>query len=108
MDATKFDSLAKSLAEKQNRRQVLKGLVGISGAAVAGLVVKNGADAARRGFAGPLKPTPAPPAPCVPDCGEDVCEVSDGCGGTCLCQGSDTCVDNECKAECEILGLCLP
>lgn len=106
--ATKFDRLAMTVAGKRTRRDVLKGIVGLAAAASVGAVVVDGAEAARRGFSGPPVPGKTPPAPCIPDCSEDICELSDGCGGTCVCQGTDTCVDFECRAECEILGLCAP
>jgi hypothetical protein len=50
----RFDSLARSLASGASRRSVLKGLLGLGGAAVAGGVLRDeAADAARR-------PTPTP------------------------------------------------
>jgi hypothetical protein len=57
MDDRRFDSLAKSLAQGASRRTVLKGLLGLSGVAVAsGGLLTGQARAARR----PNTPTPAP------------------------------------------------
>ena len=49
MDDRRFDSFAKALAEGKSRRTVLKGLLGLGGAALAGSVILDGdSEAARR------------------------------------------------------------
>ena len=54
MDDRRFDSLVKALAEGKNRRSVLKGLLGLGGAALVGsTVLEADSEAARR-------PTPTP------------------------------------------------
>ena len=54
MDDRRFDSLVRALAEGKSRRSVLKGLLGLGGAALVGSAALDGdADAARR-------PTPTP------------------------------------------------
>lgn len=107
MDAKTFDRLAIKLAGKRSRRDVLKGIVGLTAAASVGTVAADSTEAARRGFGGPQLPGTTPPAPCTPSCGEqEFCGIPDGCGGTCTCGAGDFCVDGECLAECEIQGLC--
>jgi hypothetical protein len=85
LEVTKLDRLAISVAGKRSRRDVLKGIFGLAAAASVSTVAVDDADAARRGFSGPPVPGKTPPAPCVPDCSEGICELSDGCGGTCVC-----------------------
>lgn len=104
MDATLFDRLVVSMAGRRNRREVLKGILGLTVVGGTAVVAADGAEAARRGFSGP----PLPGNPCVPDCGEERCGVSNKCGGICTCSGTDVCVEGECKAECEVQGLCFP
>lgn len=78
MDDRRFDSLVRSLAAGTSRRRMLKGMLGLGGAAIVGAPgASDHADAARRGFSGPRFPTP-----CVPNCAGSNCG-SDGCGGTC-------------------------
>jgi hypothetical protein len=102
MDEIRFDDAAKAVAERRSRREVLKGLLGLGVAATVASVGIDGSDAARRGFSGPPFPGKTPAGPCIPSCGEDVCEISDGCGGTCSCQEGDFCIEGECKFECPI------
>ena len=68
MDDRAFDGLSKRLGT-WNRRKFLKSLAGMGGAVVAGRVASGGADAARRGYAGPAVTTPP--------------ENGDYCGGGC-------------------------
>ena len=101
----RFDALTKSLVVRRIRRDVLRGMVAV-GAVVAGAaVLTEGGGAARRGYAGPMRPGTRPSEPCIPACGEEICAVPDGCDGMCGCEGSDTWIENECKAECEIMGV---
>lgn len=97
MDDRRFDSLARSLADGPSRRTLLKSMLGIAGAAIAGsAMTSNDAQAARRGFSGPKVPTP-----CVPNCAGSQCG-SDGCGGTCGdCHSSSTCFQGICYGACD-------
>src|SRR5262245_18680249 len=80
MDDDRFDSLARSLAAGRSRRAMLKGMLGLGGAVVVtAAALPDHADAARRGFSGPVLPTP-----CVPSCSGTTCGP-DGCGGSCRC-----------------------
>ena len=80
MDERQFDTLARSLAAGVNRRQVLQTLIGTS-AALAGAALTREAEAARRGFSGP----------CRPSCNGLTCGAN-GCGGTCACPGGGNCI----------------
>ncbi len=72
MDDRRFDSLARSLANGASRRSVLKGILGLGSATLAGGILLDGeTDAARR-------PTPIPPPPKCP--GNQIPS-----GGTCIC-----------------------
>lgn len=106
MDAATFDRLVASAAGKRSRRDVLKGLLGLAFGGGVAIVAADGADAARRGFAGPHWPGNNPPEVCVPDCGEAFCGIPDGCGGICGCSGHDVCFNNECRPECFVVGTC--
>lgn len=116
MDDRRFDSLVRSLASGANRRQVLKGLLGIGGVAVAGARVSD-AEAARR-------PTPPPkPATCpgvqTPVGGQGVCQTpkapgTEKCGPDCcnptgIDESYSECCDNACcYGECYGEELCCP
>ncbi len=116
MDNRRFDSLVKSLAEGRSRRSVLKGLLGLGGAAaVGGTVLETDSEAARRPTPTPTpvrcpgKQTPqggqclclVPPAPGPEKCGPDCCNPAgvgpahseccdqDCCFGTCY--GEELC-----------------
>jgi hypothetical protein len=106
MDDRRFDALVRSLASGQNRRTVLKGLLGLGGlAAGAGL---QATEAARR---------PAP-TPTIPKCpgrqtwngSACVCPSgSDKCGPECCDTGVSVCCDNACcHGECYGEELCCP
>ena len=101
MDDRRFDSLARSLAAGRSRREVIKGMLGLGGAAVAGIALaSDDAQAARRGFSGPTLPTPT----CVPQCAGAVCG-GDGCGGACgECSGTATCFEGACFRSCDPSG----
>jgi hypothetical protein len=61
MDDRRFDGLTRALATGRNRREVMKGLLGIGAGAVAGgALFGQGTEAARRGFSGPVFPTFTP------------------------------------------------
>ncbi len=107
MDDRRFDSLTKSLAAGANRRSLLKGFLGLSGAAVAGSMwFREDASAARR-------PTPTPkPVTCpgiqVWDGSQCACPTGTKCGPDC-CQSGGTCCDNACcYGNCYGEELCCP
>lgn len=117
MDDRRFDALTKALAKGSNRRSVLKGLLGLGGAALTGEVLRQGAaEAARR-------PTPAPtPVKCPGHqfpCDDGCCcpDGETGCGPAC-CQDIkfsppdhrySECCDNQCCfGACYGEELCCP
>lgn len=101
MDDRRFDELVKSLAGRQNRRTVLRGLLGLGGVAIGGSMFSDRAEAARR-----ERPTPKPNRPrrvgsaCTPFCSPGMCGVPDGCGGRCGCDGSKVCIEGACALPC--------
>ena len=111
MDDRKFDSLVKSLATGTSRRAVLKGILGLGGAALAGGALLDGdAHAARR-----PTPTPKPPT-CpgnqIPSGGICVCPASapNKCGPDC-CVTAAQCCDQACCAagtQCVAEEICCP
>ncbi len=87
MDDRRFDSLTKSLAAGANRRTLLKGLLGLGGAATAGsILLDDDADAARR-------PTPTPKPPSCPGQQTPV-------GGQCVCQTPKAPGPEKCGPDC--------
>ncbi len=76
MDNQRFDALAKRIGSG-NRRDLLKGLLGLGGIALTGTLLVNDASAARRGYS-------SPSVPVLIGCPEF--SVSDGRGG-CRCIG---------------------
>jgi hypothetical protein len=100
MDDRRFDDLVRSLAAGRSRRQVLGSILGLGGAAVATTVLPADAQAARRGYGGPV--LPALPGPCVPTCDGTTCG-DNGCGGTCACARGLTCIEGTalCAWPCE-------
>lgn len=120
MDDRRFDALARSLASASNRRQVLKGLLGLGGVTAAGAIAP-GADAARR-----PAPTPKPPScpgqqtwqngacTCPPNttgCGPDCCPAgAQCCDNACcygLCYGEELCCPSS-QEWCDVTGECCP
>lgn len=86
MDNRRFDALTRSFATGSNRRQVLKGVLGLGVGTVAGARLLTGdVDAARRGYSGPSF------LHCHPHCDGTTCG-DDGCGGTCRCADSCYCL----------------
>jgi hypothetical protein len=107
MDDRRFDALARSVATGQSRRRVLKGMLGLGGAAaVTAATLPDVALAARRGYGGPPRP-----GACVPSCDGTTCGAN-GCGGTCSCErglecilGTDLCAwpcegNDQCSDDC--------
>lgn len=114
MDGSRFDHLTRSLAAGASRRSVLKGLLGLGGAAVAGGALLEGdSDAARR-------PTPTPtPVRCpgnqIPSGGQCICPSGlSKCGPACCNPGGigaahSECCDNACcHGACYGEELCCP
>ena len=116
MDGSRFDQLTRSLASGVSRRSVLKGLLGLGGASLAGgALLENDAAAARR-------PTPTPtPVKCpgkqiasggqcvcptgLTKCGPDCCNTAVPRGDA----GHSECCDNACCfGECYGEELCCP
>lgn len=106
MDDRRFDALVRKLASASNRRQVLKGFLGLGGAAVATSL--HGAEAARR-------PTPTPKPISCP--GEQTwngveCACPNGksnCGPDCCPDGIAECCNNACCfGNCYGQELCCP
>lgn len=88
MDDRRFDVLVKSLAAGRSRRQMLRGMLGLGGAAVVTAAALPGdARAARRGYGGPPRP-----GACVPTCDGTTCG-GNGCGGTCACRHGLVCIE---------------
>jgi hypothetical protein len=114
MDDRSFDAFVKALAAGRNRRALLKGLLGLGGAALtAGVVLDDDADAARR-----PTPTPVPPR-CpgnqIPGNGGCVCPAGlSKCGPACCNPGGvgashSECCDNACcNGYCYGEELCCP
>ena len=106
MDGHRFDSIVRSLGTSPNRRQLLKGILGLSGAALGASRLE--AEAARRGSSGPKLPSticPAYPMTCY-QAGQP---FEYGCLPTCWVSGAcEVCPDIQaacCEGyigECEV------
>jgi hypothetical protein len=105
MDDRRFDALTKSLVSGRSRRSVLKGLLGLGGAAMAGGTLLDGEGKAAR------RPTPTPRPPSCPGRqtpinGQCVCpaDAPFACGPDCCTgehgdpplPGHSECCDNAC------------
>lgn len=96
MEQDRFDSIAKAVAARSNRRRMLKGLLGLgSGAAVASVALSP-VGAARRGYSRPVLPAQASicreAGPCMisADCCSRCC-ISVG-GADPVCADSEVCL----------------
>ncbi len=111
MDGRRFDSLVRAFASGSSRRSVLKGLLGIGGAAATGSLVADHADAraiaTRPTVPPPTTRPPAPPpttttTPCP--AGQQQCPNSTVCcpTGTCARSGNQAicCTGHVCGHEC--------
>jgi hypothetical protein len=110
MHDDRFDSVAKALARGRSRRSVVAGLLG---AVVTGAAIASPANAARRGFSGPFKPTPVAPESdhCTQqfECINGICcnpelNTCEGSGSTCStdtdCPPEELCRGDACWAAC--------
>jgi hypothetical protein len=111
MDDRRFDQLTRLFGQGASRRTLIKGFLGIGGAAAAGSVVADQAGA-RDARTRPTIPEPPPPAtttsstttpaPCPP--GEEQCPNSTVCcpAGTCARSGNQAicCTGHVCGREC--------
>ncbi len=104
MDDRTFDTLARRMAQHHGRRALLKGLLGLAGAASIGALAATPGEAARRGYAGPFpRPTEVTgPPPCT----DANCYGCHGCvGGVCTDQPKTNCYDH--TGEC-LAAYCTP
>lgn len=101
MEEHRFDAMTRSLASGQNRRQILKGILGLGGAAVASVATLGRTKAARRGYSGPAIPYN------LCNCHGKTCG-SNGCGGSCgPCEPPDECSVAAClDGQCSIYSSC--
>jgi hypothetical protein len=91
VDDRRFDSLTRSIARGASRRAVIKGLLGLGGAALTGTVVAEGTEARTAGTRTRIAPPPAP-----------TCPTGEGtCGGTTSahCCPHGRCFDGVCCAD---------
>jgi hypothetical protein len=102
MDDRQFDSVVKSLGAASSRRSLLKGLLGFGGMAATGMIVRDQAQAARRGYSGPSIPSgPSPletPAPTQPPAATATATPTVPSGQLCIAVG-DPCTVQQ-TAEC--------
>ncbi len=115
MDHRRFDTLARGLAAGQNRRSLLKGILGFGGLATAATVAFDQVDAARRGSptptslpeVDPLDPTRTSACPgtvCSDGCCDGRCTSTGACcpsgatvcGAECCPNGQSLCCDGAC------------
>ncbi len=110
MDDQRFDRLTRSLAAGASRRSLIRGLLGLGGAAVSGAIVSNSADA--RGGSVTRITTPPPPACRTGQsiCGSGCCPTGRCSNGFCCntagqerCGSLDACCD---PGECLKNGSC--
>jgi hypothetical protein len=105
VDDKRFDGLTRAIARGASRRSVLKGLLGLGGAAITGTIAANGTDARTAGTRVSIPPPPPPECPsgtgkcadgsCCPygRCYDGHCCPYDGtewCGTVCCGEGQCT------------------
>jgi hypothetical protein len=119
MDDRQFDSLVKTFGAASSRRSFLKGLLGIGGIAATGVIVREQAEAARRGYGGPSIPsiptpvqTPAPTQPPAPTATatptEPPGQICIPVGDPCTVQQTGECCTNACcfRTQQSTVGYC--
>src|SRR5687768_300836 len=108
MDERRFDQIARLFAAGSNRRHLLRGLLGLGGAAVVGTVVAGDADAASRS----VNPSPTPvrcPGNQIVVGGLCTCPAGfDNCGPDCCAPGAQCCDGACCNGACYGEELCCP
>lgn len=93
MEHRAFDTLVKQLAQGSSRRSLLKGVLGLGGAAAAGTLLDAQADAARRGYSGPFPKPTVIPGP--PTCNDQNCYGCRECvNGICTPNPQELCYDH--------------
>ena len=91
MDDRRFDAIARNLASGTSRRSLLKGILGL-GSLIGGVAQLHNADAARRGFSGPVFP---PLVPTEPPCiNPGICLLEECCPGFRCCNGQECIPDD--------------
>jgi hypothetical protein len=96
MDDCRFDQLTRSIANATNRREFLRRLLGVGGAAVGALALRSRqTEAARRGFSGPCRPAGTFCAANA-QCCTNFCMANLGPGGTCAICDARICGDFVC------------
>jgi len=103
MDDNRFDALVKMFGNGASRRSILKGLFGLGGAAVAGGVAVDQADARTIGTR-PTIPPPTTPSCVLPRqlCGGVCCDSGKCKNGHCCLNATDV----WCGNACCVTGLC--
>lgn len=106
MEDRTFDAITKELARGRSRRALLKGLLGIGGAAITTTVFDATAGAARRGYSGPKPPGESEPGP--PTCNPLTCYGCHECvNGVCTDNPVENCYHHGCMtAYCNPDGGC--
>ena len=83
MEQDRFDLLAKAVAQRTNRRRLVRGIFGLGIGTAAVSVGLSPAEAARRGYAGPKFPLRPPLLGCS-DEGRECNDARDCCSGCCI------------------------
>jgi hypothetical protein len=103
MGGSQFDRLTREVARGTSRRTLMKTMLGLGGALIAGnRLGLERAEAARRGYSGPSLPTQLPVPPICPE-GQSwngaacVCTAGVPCGMSCCGEGT-ICTDQGCAA----------
>jgi hypothetical protein len=93
MEDHAFDAFTKGFSQGRSRRALLKGILGFGSAAVVGTAAVSGAEAARRGYAGPLPKSTVVAGP--PTCDPQTCYGCHQCvGSVCTDQPKTNCYDH--------------
>jgi len=120
LDAVQFDSVARTVMNRQGRRRIALLLVSLATAPLFGIgdvagkkkkpkkkpvclngqTIKAGGDKRKKLIRNGATPGECP-AVCTPQCNGSTCG-SDGCGGTCTCSGNTVCDQGTCTA-CKVI-----